>query len=92
MNDHDDKLDAIVAAHKAETHEAPAHLKQQWHDAIDQAAALERGRSPKPRERWHPGSFFWGMAVSAAIAVGVAVGVFVSDDATNVPVPYIVEN
>ena len=92
MNEHDDKLDAIVAAHKAETHEAPAHLKQQWHDAIDQAAALERGRSPKPRERWHPGSFFWGMAVSAAIAVGVAVGVFVSDDTTDVPVPYIVEN
>ena len=92
MNEHDDKLDAIVAAHKAETHEAPAHLKQQWHDAIDQAAALERGRAPTPQERWHPSSFFWGMAVSAAIAVGVAVGVFVSDDAIDTPAPYIVDN
>ena len=76
MNEQDDKLDELVAAHKAETHEAPAHLKQQWHAAIDQAAALERGRASKPEERWHPNSFFWGMAVSAAIAVGVAVGVF----------------
>lgn len=93
MNEQDDKLDDLVAAHKAETHEAPVHLKQQWHAAIDQAAALERGRAPTPRERWHPGSFFWGMAVSAAIAVSVAIGVFVSDDAIdNTPVPYLVEN
>jgi len=92
MNEQDDKLDAIVSAHKAETHEAPVHLKQQWHDAIDQAAALERGRAPKSQERWHPSSFFWGMAVSAAIAVGVAVGVFVSDDTIDTPAPYVVEN
>jgi hypothetical protein len=92
MNEQDDKLDELVAAHKAETQAAPAHLKQQWHDAIDQAAALERGRLPTPRERWHPSSFFWGMAVSAAIAAGVAVGVFVSDDSIDAPPVYIVEN
>ncbi len=92
MNEQDDKLNELVAAHKAEIHEAPAHLKQQWHAAIDQAAALERGRAPIPRERWHPSSFFWGMAVSAAIAVGVALGVFVSDDTIDTPAPYVVEN
>ena len=92
MNEQDDKLNELVAAHKAEIHEAPAHLKHQWHAAIDQAAALERGRAPIPRERWHPSSFFWGMAVSAAIAVGVALGVFVSDDTIDTPVPYVVEN
>jgi len=92
MNEQNDKLNELVAAHKAEIHEAPAHLKQQWHAAIDQAAALERGRAPIPRERWHPSSFFWGMAVSAAIAVGVALGVFVSDDTIDTPVPYVVEN
>jgi len=92
MNEQNDQLDELVSAHRAETHEAPAHLKQQWHDAIDQAAALERGRVPIPRERWHPGSFFWGMAVSAGIAVGVAVGVFVSDETTDTPAPYVVEN
>ncbi len=92
MNEQDDKLNELVAAHKADIHEAPAHLKQQWHAAIDQAAALERGRAPIPRERWHPSSFFWGMAVSAAIAVGVAIGVFVSDDTIDTPTPYVVEN
>jgi hypothetical protein len=92
MNNQDEKLDELVAAHKADIHEAPTHLKQQWHNVIDEAAALERGRAPTPRERWHPGSFFWGMAASAAIAVSVGVGVFVSDDTGNAPVPYIVEN
>jgi hypothetical protein len=89
MNKQNDNLDELVSAHRAEIHEAPAHLKQQWHDAIDQAAALDRGRTPRKRERWHPSSFFWGMAVSAA---GVAVGVFVSDDNINTPAPYVVTN
>jgi hypothetical protein len=92
MNEQNDKPDELVTAHRAEIHEAPTHLKQQWHDAIDQAAALERGRAPQARERWHPGSFFWGMAVSAAVAFGVAIGVFVSDETTDTPPPYIVEN
>lgn len=92
MNKEDEELNELVAAHGADTHRAPAYLKQQWHDAIDEAAALERGREPQARERWHPGSFFWGMAVSAAIAFGVAIGVFVSDETTDAPPPYIVEN
>jgi hypothetical protein len=92
MNEQNDKLDELVAAHKAETHEAPAHLKQQWHNAIDEAAALERGRKTTASTGWHPSSFFWGMAVSAALAVGVAIGVFVSDDGTDTVTPYVVEN
>jgi len=62
---------------------------QQWHNAIDEAAAIERGRSEQPRERWHPTSFFWGMAVSAAVAFGIAIGVFVSDDTSDIPPPYV---
>jgi len=92
MNEQNTQLDELVSAHQAENHEAPAHLKQQWHDVIDQAAALERGRAPGTRERWHPSSFFWGMAVSAAIAAGVAISVFVSDESIDTPQPYIVEN
>ena len=52
MND-DDKL---VAAHRADVFEAPAHLKQQWRNAIDDAAAMERGRQKSPDAAWHPGS------------------------------------
>ncbi len=93
MNDNNDELDrSMVAAHRADVHEAPVHLKQQWHDAIDQAAALERGRTEEPKPGWHPSSFFWGMAVSAALAVGVAVGFIVSDDAIDARPPMLVEN
>jgi len=92
MNEQDDKLDDLVAAHRADVYKPPTHVVQQWHNAIDEAAAIERGRIEKPRERWHPTSFFWGMAVSAAIALGVAIGVLVPGDIVDTPPPYIVEN
>jgi hypothetical protein len=84
MNNDDDKL---IAAHRADAFEAPAHLKQQWHNAIDDAAALERGRQKAPNTGWHPGSFFWGMAISAALALGVAIGFFVTDDNSDTVIP-----
>lgn len=90
MNDRNDRQDDLIAAHRGDVHEAPAHLKQQWHDAIDAAAALERGRGTELRSGWHPGSFFWGMAVSAALAVGVAIGFLISDDDVSSIVPQVV--
>ncbi len=92
MNDQNENLDDLIAAHRSEVHKPPTHVVQQWHNAIDEAAAIERARAPKPRERWHPTSFFWGMAVSAAVALGVAIGVFVSNETDEAPPPYIVEN
>ena len=61
-----DDIRKIVEAHEADVHRPPAHLVEQWHNAIDEAAALERGRQQQPRQSWHPGSFFWGVAVTAA--------------------------
>ena len=93
MNDNNEERDRfLVAAHRADIHEAPVHLKQQWHDAIDQAAALERGRTEEPKAGWHPGSFFWGMAVSAALAVGVAIGFIAGDGKLDPSPPMVVEN
>ena len=93
MNEQNDNLDDdLIAAHHADVHKPPTHVVQQWHNAIDEAAAIERGRAERPRERWHPTSFFWGMAVSAAVAFGIAIGVFVSDDTSDIPPPYVVEN
>ena len=86
MNDDDDKL---IAAHRADAIGAPVHLKQQWHNAIDDAAALERGRQRAPDTAWHPGSFFWGMAISAALAMGVAIGFFITDDSSDMEIPRI---
>lgn len=79
MSNQDDDLDRLVADHRAETHAAPTHLKQQWHDAIDQAAALERRSANAAKTSWHPSSFFWGMAVSGALVIGVAIGFIASD-------------
>lgn len=81
----DKELEKLVAAHKADVHPAPSHRVQQWHGAIDDAAALERGRSGAPAPRWHPGSFFWGMAVTAALAIGIGIGFFASGEKDSVP-------
>jgi hypothetical protein len=81
----DDKND-LVAAHRSDIHKAPAHLVQQWHDLIDEAAALERGREERPTRSWHPSSFFWGMAASAALALGIAtVFLMQGDDVFVIP-------
>ena len=79
-----DDIDDIVEAHRAETHKAPPHLIQQWHATIDEAAALERGREREHATGWRPGSLFWGMAVTAALALGIGLGVFMSPNATVV--------
>ena len=75
-----DDIDDIVSAHRAETHKAPEHLKHQWHAAIDEVAALERGREAEPRSGNRLGLGFLGFAVTAALAIGVALGVFMSGD------------
>lgn len=73
---------------------APRHLLERWHDAIDQAAAREAREAPRTlhadslpntkrqrrRRRLHPGSFFWGTAVAASLAIGIAIGVYLSGD------------
>ena len=69
-----ENIDELVAAHRAETHKAPDHLVQQWHASIDEAAAIERGREAAPRAGWHPVSFLFGMAITAALALGVGIG------------------
>jgi len=79
-----DELDDLVAAHRSDKHKAPDHLVQQWHSAIDDAAALERGRKKTPASKLAPKSFFWGMAVTAALALGVAIGFSLSSDPVGV--------
>lgn len=80
-----DKIDELVAAHRDDIHPAPPHLKQQWHDAIDSAAALERGRSQPARSPWHPASVFLGMAIAATLALGIGIGYFLAEDAAVDP-------
>lgn len=76
MNDDNHEL---ITAHREETHRPPSYVVQQWHDAIDEAAALEHGRRSKRAGGWHPTSFFWGAAVSAALAIGIGIGIVMSE-------------
>ncbi len=76
----DKDLDKLVAAHAADKHPPPEHVVQRWHSAVDEAAALERQRERVTSSHWHPGSFFWGVAVTAALAIGVGIGMYVTDD------------
>lgn len=84
-----DDIRKLVEAHEADVHRPPAHVVEQWHAAIDEAAALERGRQQQAQPSWHPGSFFWGVAVTAALAVGIGIGFILSGGngvRTEVPV------
>lgn len=87
-----DDTDDIVALHRDNVHKAPPHLVQQWHDKIDEVAALERGREKQPAPTWLAGSLAFGLAVAMALALGVAIGVFVSEDVAETNQPMVAEN
>jgi hypothetical protein len=76
----DKDLEKLVAAQAADNHSPPEHVVHQWHTAIDEAAALERQREQAQSKHWHPGSFFWGVAVTAALAIGIGIGMNVAND------------
>ncbi len=83
-----DDIRKLVEAHEKDVHRPPAHVVERWHSAIDEAAALERGHQRQPH--WHPGSFFWGAAVTAALAIGIGIGFILSgDNGTPVQEPVI---
>ena len=71
------QLDALSAV---ESHSAPSHVVARWHDVIDRAAEREARAVQAPPRGFHFGSFFWGSAVAASLAVGVALGVYFSGE------------
>lgn len=78
-----DRIDDLVAAHQEDVHKAPPHITQQWHDSIERAAALERGKAQTAPSRWHPASVLLGMAMAATLAIGVGIGYFMADETSN---------
>ena len=62
----------LLTAHDAPP--APTHLVQQLHDSIERAARSERIVSTQV----HAWSFFWGAAITAALAIGIGIGVYFS--------------
>lgn len=64
---------------------APAHLVQRWHDSIDRAARAEQVEPKKSGESMHFMSFFWGAAVTTALAVGIGIGAYFSAETSTSP-------
>jgi len=62
---------------------APTHMEQRWHDSIDRAAQRELAPRRKAPGQFNAMSFFWGAAVTAALAIGIGIGVIMSGS----PVP-----
>lgn len=59
---------------------APADMKYRWHDAIDKAADASARKPRTPiLHRW---SFLLGVAVTAALVVGISIGVLWSNGET----------
>lgn len=73
--------------------QAPSHMKQRWHDSIDLAAQRELAEQKKSARNFNLSSFFWGSAVTAALALGIAIGVFVADDPEQIqPTEHVVQD
>ena len=63
--------------------EAPVTLAPRLHAALDRAA--EQASSARARPTFHFGSFFWGTAVAASLAIGIAIGFLVAPGSSPTP-------
>ena len=57
---------------------APTHMVQRWHDSIDRAAQREHVPARSKSSPFNAMSFFWGAVVTAALALGIGIGVIMS--------------
>ena len=79
---------------KREVEALPDDMLHRFHDTIDRAAKLERGRKGDKPGTLHFMSFFWGAAVTAALALGVGIGVWIASgpgSTTNTTPPLIAD-
>jgi len=53
-------------------------MVERWHDSLNRAVRAEVAVAKKPV--LHTWSFIWGAAISAALAVGIGIGVLLSDN------------
>ncbi|MEJ2258253.1 MAG: hypothetical protein P8X98_14920 [Woeseiaceae bacterium] len=57
---------------------APAHVVQRMHDTIDRAGRPVPVADVPPPHRFSLPAFAWGAAVTAALAIGIGIGIFVT--------------
>lgn len=68
--------DALSQLGDSEPEPVAADMMHRFHDTIDRAARAERGVKPTASPPVHFWSFFWGAAITAALAVGIGIGVW----------------
>jgi hypothetical protein len=68
----------LEAAAELEPVELPPHVRQRMHDSIDRIARPVLVNPQKPARTVSFLSFAWGAAITAALAVGIGIGVFLS--------------
>jgi len=73
--------------HETDDQEVPAHTLRRWHDTIDRAAQQERVRQQKPAGSFNLFSFAWGAAITATLAIGIGIGMYVAGGDTTLPAP-----
>ena len=80
----DDELKEFDALNLDREIPAPLHMQQRWHDSIDLAAQRELREQTKSARSINFMSFFWGAAVTTALAVGIGIGIFLSGDPESI--------
>ncbi len=86
--------EALSQMRDADPESISTDMMHRFHDTIDRASNLERGAASGKSPPVHFWSFFWGAAVSAALAIGVGIGVWYSGAGVVGPdlgVPYVVD-
>lgn len=73
----------LIKLAEREVESLPADMMQRFHDTIDRAARLEQGRARRPR--LHVTSFFWGAAITAVLAIGIGIGVWMGGSEQSPP-------
>jgi len=73
----------------AEDQPVPSHTLRRWHDSIDQAARQNQPGQKKPAGPFNLFSFAWGAAITAALAIGISIGVYMTGNDSNTPAPII---
>jgi hypothetical protein len=72
---------------------APSHMQQRWHDSIDLAAQREQTELRRSGRAFNFMSFFWGAAVTTALAIGIGIGVFLSGGPESIePTEYVAQD
>jgi len=61
----------------------PSDMVRRWHESLDRAIGLETRAKPVPAV--HSWSFLLGAAVTAALAIGVGIGMFLTDEEPATP-------